>query len=91
MVRVKVLKSFYDLACHKDRGVGEEFDVTEERAAQIDRALPGYILVSKEEDGAAEDMTKLTAAQLKALCEERGIAVPSRAKKADIIALLSKE
>ena len=37
-----------------------------------------------------EDLAKFTVAQLKGLCEERGISVPKRAKKAEILALLEE-
>lgn len=39
---------------------------------------------------ATEDLSKLTVAELKNIAKERGITVPSGARKADIIELLSK-
>lgn len=36
------------------------------------------------------DLSEMTVAQLKALCAERGIAVPGRATKAQLIALLGE-
>ena len=94
MVRIKVLRSFWDLVVHVDRKVGDEFEVTEKRAAHIQNKLPGYVtvieaVVEPEEDAKEPvDLAKLTVATLKGLCAERGIEVPKKAKKADIIALL---
>lgn len=39
MVTIEVLESFYDLATHKLRTVGETFEATERRASDIDAAL----------------------------------------------------
>ena len=115
MVVVTVIKSFYDLNRHKSRNVGDRFEATEGRAAQIAAALPGYVIYEAAESAqsaqekaivpepgqtesvAAEgttapqtDLSKLTVAQLKALAEERGVELPERAKKAEIIALLKE-
>ena len=46
MVTIEVLESFYDLAAHKLRAVGETFEATERRASDIDAVLPGYIKVT---------------------------------------------
>lgn len=48
MTTVKVLKSFYDLVADCNREVGESFDVSDERAAHIDAALPGYVEIKKK-------------------------------------------
>ena len=94
MVTVTVLKSFYDLKRHKDRKAGTTFDATEERAAYIAAALPGYVSYGADEpeanDRGVTDLAKLTVAQLKALCAERGIEVPPKAKKAGLVALLQE-
>ena len=94
MAVVKVLRRFRDLKHHIDREVGETFEATEERAAQIAAALPGYVTYEVAEarpEPEPVDLTKLTVATLKALCKERGVEVPAKAKKADLIALLDKE
>lgn len=97
MVAVNVLRPFYDIQCRADRIVGDTFNTSEERAEQIDSALPGYITY-KRVDGAdmpveehqesVADVSKMTVAQLKAYAEEHDIDIPSGAKKADIIAIL---
>ena len=94
MVTVHVLKSFYDLKHHKDRKAGSTFEATEERAAHIDAALPGYVAYeadeSKANDRSVADLTKLTVAQLRALCAERGVETPPKAKKAELVDLLKE-
>lgn len=99
MATVTVLRGFRDLKAHRDRVPGEVFEAPEERAAYIAARLPGYVEVTKPEQVAEPepqedheaDLTKLTVPTLRSLCEERGIEVPKRAKKADILALLTKE
>ena len=103
MITVTVLKGFRDLKQHTSRRPGDTFEANEERAAQLAAALPGFIAYDVPEPEpepnpkpAAEpepsvDLSKLTVAKLKALCGERGIEVPAKAKKADLIALLDKE
>ena len=90
MVTVTVLKGFRDLKRHVSRKPGDMFEATEERAAHLAAALPGFVSYEAAE-GPKVDYSKLTVAKLKALCEERKIAVPPKAKKADLIALLDKE
>lgn len=87
MTTVTVLKPFRDFAKHRDRVVGETFKATEERARQIDAKLPGYIAYVVEE---SVDLSKMTVAQLKELAAERGIEVPSGAKKAQLVSLLEE-
>lgn len=53
----------------------------------------GWEIVGEEgqngnEGEGEKDLNKLTVAQLTALCEEKGIEIPEKAKKADLIALL---
>lgn len=84
MVTVTVRKPFYDRREKVDRNVGDTFSATEERAAQIDRTIPGFITYSE----AAEDYSSMTVPQLRELCKERGIEVPRRASKATIVSLL---
>lgn len=86
MVNVTVTKAFRDLKEHVDRKAGETFEATEERAAQIDAALPGYISIAK-----TASLSGLTVSQLRAQCAELGIDVPKGAKKADLVALLQQE
>lgn len=90
MVNVRVLKPFVDLKARIDREPGDVFAATEERAAEIDERLPGFVSIEKPEDKKPEqpDYSKLTVVQLKGLCDERGLDVPKGAKKADIVAIL---
>lgn len=88
MVKVTTIKPFYDLVEHKDRAEGEVFDATEERAAYIDAALPGYIAIEKPEE---PDLTKMTVPQLFELAKERDIKFKGRPSKAQLIEALTKE
>ena len=97
MVTVTVIRPFYDLKKHKSHNAGTTFEVTEERAAFIAAALPGYVTYEVAEpnegpvaDEPKEDLSKLTVAQLKAFAEERGVELPKRAKKTEILALLKE-
>lgn len=86
MVNIIVLKPFYDLSKKVDRKVGDVFDATEERAAQIEAALPGYVSVEKP-----VDYNQMTVQQLIALAKERGVMPKGRVSKAQLIEILSKE
>lgn len=99
MVRVTVLRAFYDMVERVDRNPGDTFDATEKRAAYIDRKLPGYVTyegwVDEPEEAEPEeaveeavDYAKLTVAKLRELCAELGIEAPKKAKKAELVSLL---
>ena len=90
MVRLKTIKSFYDLKAHKNRMPGDTFEVTEDRAAHIDMVLPGYVSRAMRGEPKA-DLTKMTSQQLRQLAAERGIEVKGRKTKAQLIELISKE
>lgn len=85
MVTLTTSRRFYDLKAHRWRTPGEEFTASEERAAQIEAALPGFAVVLEPE---APDLSEMTVSQLREMCAERGIRVPRQAKKEDIIELL---
>ena len=85
MPSVRTLRPFYDLVAHRDRKAGDVFDATGERAAQIADRLPGYVEIVGTE---APDYSAMRVAELRALCADRGIEVPSKATKATIIELL---
>lgn len=100
MVTVEVLQAFYDLKEHRDRKAGTTFAATEERAAYIASALPGYISYATvaeqkpEPETALEpkpDYAAMPYADLVALAKERGIQLKGRPKKAQLIEALSKE
>lgn len=42
-MKVKVLKPFKDLKEDKERQVGDTFEATKKRFAEIDKKLPGYV------------------------------------------------
>lgn len=87
MSTVRVLKGFRDIVEHVDRRPGESFEASDERAAEIASRIPGYVEVVPGED-ASQDYSKLTKAELVRLLGERGIPLPKRQNKADLIALL---
>lgn len=88
-VQVTVRKAFLDLKEHVDRKPGDVFEATEARAAYIANALPGYVTYDATDGHETKtDYGSLKVAELRRLCEERGVDVPKRAKKADLVALL---
>jgi len=89
MVTVTVLKAFYDLVEKVDRLPGDSFEATEDRAEHIDSVIPGYVTYAKAEPEEV-DLSKMKVAQLKALCADKGVEVPSGATKAQLIALLEE-
>ena len=100
MVRIKVLKPFYDLKRHADVKAGDEYDVTEERAAHLDAALPGYITYAQAaepepepepESEPKQDYESMPYIDLVALARDRGIQLKGRPKKAQLIEALSEE
>lgn len=96
MATVRVLKRFWDRKRKVTRNPGDAFDESNERAAEIQSRLPGYVDVTIDvaapaEQGAADtttDYSEMSSQELRSLCAERGIDVPKRAKKAQLIALL---
>lgn len=90
MATVRVLKTFRDLRAHVTREAGTTFEATEERAAYIDAALPGYIEIQAAAEEAAPDLSGMTVAQLRELAAERGVELPKGARKADIIKALGE-
>ncbi len=82
MVQVRTLRDFYDLEERVDRKEGDVFEASEERARQIAELLPGYIEVGRA------DLGSLKVTQLRELAAERGIEVPAKANKAEIVELL---
>lgn len=85
MVELTVTRAFRDLKEHVDRNPGDVFDATEERAAEIDAALPGYVTIGGRK---GDELDGMTATELRALAESRGIEVPKGARKTQIVQLL---
>lgn len=71
----------------QNNGVGTVIDVEEHVAAP---AVEVGALVPLDVDVQPEDLDSMKVAELKALAEERGVDVPSDAKKDDLIALLKE-
>lgn len=84
MVTVRVLKPFYDKVAKVDRNPGETFDATERRAEQISNRIPGYVELVVEDI----DLATLKIGELRELAKERGVKVPAKATKAEIVKLL---
>lgn len=100
MVTVEVLQAFYDLKEHRDRKAGTTFTATEERAAYIASALPGYISYAETAGPKPEpepepepkpDYESMPYIDLVALARDRGIQLKGRPKKAQLIEALSEE
>lgn len=98
MVTVEVLRAFHDLKEHRDRKAGTTFTATEERAAYIASALPGYISYTTVAEQKPEpepepkpDYEAMPYIDLVSLARERGIQVKGRPKKAQLIEVLSEE
>lgn len=66
---------------------GGIIDAADEFSARL--LANGWQRVDSTDEQPDVDLASLTVAQLKALCSERGIDVPSRATKAQLIALLT--
>lgn len=91
MATVRVLRVFYDLKARRKRKPGDVFEATTERANELVSEIPGHVTVTDAEPPReAPDLTKLTNQQLVELCRERGVDVPKRYKKADLVALLGE-
>lgn len=85
IVEAKVIKSFK----HTNTGLiwfeGDTFRGAAEAAAQL--AGRGYLDYDGHapEEPAMPDLATLTVSELRVMCEERGIEVPNRPRKADLI------
>lgn len=71
---------------YRDTRTGATYEPRTEFAATQMAANPALVA---EGDNLAVDLSSLTVATLRALCEERGIAAPSKATKARLVELLS--
>ena len=66
---------------------GGIIDAADEFSARL--LANGWQRVDSTDEQPDEDLSALTVAQLKELCSERGIDVPSRVTKAQLIAFLT--
>lgn len=89
-MRAKVLKAF----SHTDTGriwlKGETFVGDDDAAVEL--ARKGFVEVqgveARKEAPPREDLASLTVKELLAICAERGIETPPKAKKADIVSAI---
>ena len=91
MATVRTLRPFFDLVARKDRRPGDEFEATEARYEHIAKKLPGYVELAEPDsqvEAEAHDHSAMKVSELRALCAKRGIDVPAKATKAQIIELL---
>lgn len=68
--------------------VGDQFDGTDGRVAEL--AALGIVAVAVDAPAESVDLSALTVEKLRELCADRGIEVPKRATKAQLIALLDE-
>lgn len=82
---LKVLIGFWDLREHRQRNIGDEFEVTEERATEIMGIIPGYV---EAVEPPAVGLEAMTVAELRSLAKERGIQLPKNATKTKLVELI---
>lgn len=73
----------------QNNGVGTVIDVEEHVAAPAVEA-GALVPLDADVENQSEDLGSMKVAELKALAEERGVDIPSDAKKDDLIALLKE-
>lgn len=83
MVKVTTIRGFYDLLEDVDRVPGDVFEATEERVATLNKLLPGFVETSER-----TNLGALKVSELRELAAERGIKLPAKATKAEIVELL---
>lgn len=67
-------------------GTGEEYEGSDARVSELVAAG----LVSASGTGAEGDLSALTVAELKEVCDERGVAYPKKVTKAQLLELLGE-
>jgi len=84
-MRVRVERAFYDRDVRRPHSVGDVFDISESRFAQIESTLPGYVTKVTSTEEANEPSIK----ELREMATERGIKVPRNASRAKLVELLA--
>lgn len=85
-MRATVIAAFRDRLSWRAYDVGEEYEGPDARVSEL--ASMGCVACGPvTEDG---DFTGLTVAELKALCDERGIDYAKKATKAQLLSLLGE-
>jgi hypothetical protein len=91
----RVTKAFWHTNTGRLYRVGEWFRGDDVAARQLaDRgylSIPGEVAVVSAHASDATDYATLTVSELRALCDGRGIDVPKRARKADLVAALADD
>ncbi len=85
-MRATVTAAFRDSLSWRAYDAGDEYEGDEARVSELEAM--GYVAVGSVADG--DDLTVLTVARLKALCDERGVTYPKKATKAQLLALLGE-
>ena len=88
MVTVTVKRHFWDISAKVRRKEGDTFVATPERFAEIEQRLPGYITYTEEPEGSS--LSSLGMSELRAIAAERGIEVPKRTSKQQLIELIGE-
>lgn len=81
-----VIVAFRDRHTWRGYAPGDLYEGTDERVAEL--AGKGLLAVADAVTDPTPDLATLTVAQLRDLADERGIDVPRRATKAQLVALL---
>ena len=85
-MRARVDTAFRDRESWRAYAVGEEYEGDEARVSEL--VSQGCLSVGAPAEGV--DPMALTVAELKALCDERGLDYPKKATKAQLLALLGE-
>jgi len=72
----------------RDTRTGATYEPSSAFVAEMMAKNPALVPLDAAETEPTQDLSALTAAQLRELCGERGIEAPKRATKAQLIALL---
>ena len=73
---------------YRDTRTGATYEPSSAFVAEMMAKNPVLVPLDAAETEPTQDLSALTAAQLRELCGERGIEAPKRATKAQLIALL---
>lgn len=84
-MRATVIAAFRDRLSWRAYDVGEEYEGADARISEL--ASAGCVNSGAADGG---DLASLTVAELKELCDERGVDYPRKATKAQLVSLLSE-
>jgi len=75
---------------YRDTRTGATYEPSSAFVAAQMAANPALVTLDAPESEQARDLAALTVAQLRSLCEERGIEAPKRATKTQLVGLLEE-